>query len=81
MRDAFFAGGHTARPVVARTSSVPSKSPRRRHDGVKDGVIEITETDEEAVVAMHAHVVEEVVVRKESTAAKRSSETASANGR
>lgn len=46
------------RPVTGTVASTPDFS---------DRVIEMTETDEEAVVAKTAHVVEEVVVRKAAT--------------
>ncbi|MGI4746670.1 MAG: YsnF/AvaK domain-containing protein [Janthinobacterium lividum] len=45
-------------PVTGNVASTPDFS---------DRVIEVTETDEEAVVAKTAHVVEEVVVRKAAT--------------
>lgn len=46
------------RPVTGTVASTPDFS---------DRVIEMTESDEEAVIAKTAHVVEEVVVRKEAT--------------
>lgn len=46
------------RPVTGTVASTPEFS---------DQVIEMTETDEEAVVAKTAHVAEEVVIRKEAT--------------
>lgn len=46
------------RPVTGTVASAPEFSER---------VIELTETDEEAVIGKTAHVVEEVVVRKQAT--------------